>query len=213
MYDRLPINVLIAGVGGQGNLLASRLLARAAMPKGFQATIGETKGASQRSGSVTSHIRFSEAPLGPLIPLKTAHIILGFEPLETLRASRKYSSDRTAVIVNPSPVVPLLVAQGMQQYPTLDSIFSELESINENVYIVEATELARQAGDSIALNVVMLGALCGLRLLPFEREHFVEAIVGRVSEKHRELNRRAFEAGYEQGNRQLAHGRKEGDSA
>ena len=97
MYDRLPINVLIAGVGGQGNLLASRLLARAAMPKGFQTTIGETKGASQRSGSVTSHIRFSMAPLGPLIPLKMAHIILGFEPLETLRSARKYSNENTTV--------------------------------------------------------------------------------------------------------------------
>lgn len=210
MYDRLPINVLIAGVGGQGNLLASRLLAGAAMPKGFQITIGETKGASQRSGSVASHIRFSEAPLGPLIPLRSAHIILGFEPLETLRASRKYSNERTTVLVNPSPVFPMLVAQGLQPYPGFDGMLSELESMNERVYIVEATELANQAGDPIVLNVVMLGALCGLRLLPFEREHFIEAIIGRVPEKHRELNRRAFEAGHERGCKQPAHGRKEG---
>jgi len=213
MYDRLPINVLIAGVGGQGNLLASRLLARVAMAKGFRVTIGETKGASQRSGSVTSHVRFSDASVGPLIPITMAHVILGFEPVEALRASRKYSRKNTTVIVNPSPVIPMLVAQGLQHYPVLDSIFAELVSINENVYIVKGTELAQQAGDAIALNVVMLGALCGLGLLPFEREYFIEAIVERVSGKHRELNMRAFEAGYEQGYKQPAHDHQEGESA
>jgi indolepyruvate ferredoxin oxidoreductase beta subunit len=213
MYDRLPINILIAGVGGQGNLLASRLLARAAMPKGFQATIGETKGASQRSGSVTSHIRFSTAPLGPLIPLKMAHIILGFEPLETLRSARKYSNENTTVIVNPAPVVPMLVAQGLQQYPLLDDIFSELRTLNQDVYVIDATELARDAGDTLALNVVMLGALSGLSLLPFERKDFVNAIIGRVPEKYRDLNERAFHAGYEQGVGRHGNGSKEGGHA
>ena len=209
MYDRLPINVLIAGVGGQGNLLASRLLANAAAPKGFQVTIGETKGASQRSGSVTSHIRFSEAPVGPLIPLKMAHIILGFEPLETLRVSRKNSNEETTILINPAPVVPMLVAQGLQAYPGIDEILAELKLMNQNVYIVEATASAREAGDTLALNVVMLGALSGLRLLPFGREDFMSATIGRVPEKYRELNERAFRAGYEQGHRQRRNGSKE----
>jgi len=209
MYDRLPINILIAGVGGQGNLLASRLLAGVAALKGYQAMIGETKGASQRSGSVASHIRFSESPIGPLIPHGLAHIILGFEPLETLRASRKYSGTQTTVVINPSPVMPMLVAQGLQPYPQQEEMLAELKRSNKSIYIVEATELAREAGDPIVLNVVMLGGLCGLNLLPFEREQFVDAIVGKVSEKYRELNQRAFDAGYEQGCRQLTVSRKE----
>jgi indolepyruvate ferredoxin oxidoreductase beta subunit len=213
MYNALPINVLIAGVGGQGNLLASRLLAAAANPKGFQVTIGETKGASQRSGSVTSHIRFSQTPLGPLIPREMAHIILGFEPLETLRASRKYSSERTTVLVNPAPVAPMLVAQGLQPYPHIDGILSDLKSMNESVYVVEATELAKQAGDPIVLNVVMLGALCGLNLLPFEREHFVGAVIGSVPEKYRALNERAFNAGCKRGCELVENSREEAGHA
>lgn len=213
MYDRLPINILIAGVGGQGNLLASRLLAGVAASKGYQAMIGETKGASQRSGSVASHIRFSESPVGPLIPHGMAHIILGFEPLETLRASRKYSGAETTVVVNPSPVFPMLVAQGLQPYPKQAEMLAELQCSNKRVYVITATEAAREAGDPIALNVVMLGALCGLCLLPFEREQFVDAIVGRVPEKYRELNRKAFETGYERGCMQLARRRKEDENA
>jgi indolepyruvate ferredoxin oxidoreductase beta subunit len=213
MYDILPVNILIAGVGGQGNLLASRLLANTALLEGHQIVIGETKGASQRSGSVTSHIRLSDTPLGPLIPKGMAHIILGFEPLETLRASRKYSSSKTTVLLDPSPVVPLMVAQGLQQYPSLDEILSELGSLNERVYVVEATELARTAGDAIVLNVVMLGALCGLRLLPFTREHFVKTLVGNVPAKYQELNRRAFEAGCEEARKKTATGEMGGNHA
>ena len=213
MYDRLPINILIAGVGGQGNLLASRLLANAARQKDYRITIGETKGASQRSGSVTSHIRLSDAPLGPLIPRGSTHIILGFEPLETLRASRKYSNRNTTVLVDPAPIVPMMVAQGLQKYPSLDEILTELDSLNETVYVVEATELARKAGDPIVLNVAMLGALCGLHLLPFAKEEFAAAIVGNVPAKHRELNQRAFEAGYDKGKGKTAIRGEEGEHA
>ncbi len=213
MYDHPPINILIAGVGGQGNLLASRLLVGAATPEGCQTTIGETKGASQRSGSVASHIRFSESPVGALIPHKMAHIIVGFEPLETLRASRRYSGKQTTVLINPAPVFPMLVAQGLQRYPPIEEILSELKCLNSGVFVIEATELARQAGNPIALNVVMLGALCGLHLLPAGRERFVEAIVERVPEKYRHINQRAFEAGYQEGCRQSAACRKEGSRA
>jgi len=209
MYDRIPINILIAGVGGQGNLLASRLLADVALEKDYQVAIGETKGASQRSGSVTSHVRFSSSPQGPLIPRGSAHIIVGFEPLETLRASRKYSSPKTTVLVDSAPIVPMMVAQGLQHYPPLDEIVSELDSLNKHVYVVEATELARTAGNPIVMNVVMLGALCGLRLLPFAREQFADSIDRNVPTKHRKLNRRAFEGGYEQGRMHRATGREE----
>lgn len=202
MNELSPINILIAGVGGQGNLLASRLLAAAAASKGFQITIGETKGASQRSGSVSSHVRLSDSPLGSLIPLKMADIILGFEPLETLRFSRKYSHWNTAAIVNSAPVAPMLVAQGLQEYPQMDDILSELEELNERVSLVNATELARGLGAPIVMNVVMLGALCALDLLPFGRDEFADAIVGRAPEQHRELNRKAFEAGYKEGLKQ-----------
>ncbi len=198
MSERAPINILIAGVGGQGNLLASRLLATAAAAKGFKITIGETKGASQRSGSVSSHVRLSDSPLGPLIPLKAAHVILGFEPLETLRFSRRYSNENTVALINDAPVVPMLVAQGLQAYPPMEEILDELRALNEKVCLVKATELARNLGAPIVMNVVMLGALCALDLLPFGREELVDAITERAPAKRLELNLRAFDAGYEQ---------------
>ncbi len=198
MSERAPINILIAGVGGQGNLLASRLLAAAAAAKGFRVTIGETKGASQRSGSVSSHVRLSDSSLGPLIPLKAAHIILGFEPLETLRFSRRYSNEKTVVLVNDAPVVPMLVAQGLQAYPPMDEILDELRTLNEKVCLIKATELAREMGAPIVMNVIMLGSMCALDLLPFGREELIAIITARVPEKRLELNLRAFDAGYKQ---------------
>ena len=198
MGERAPINILIAGVGGQGNLLASRLLAAAAAAKGFKITIGETKGASQRSGSVSSHVRLSDSPLGPLIPRKAAHIILGFEPLETLRFSRRYSNAKTVALINDAPVVPMLVAQGLQAYPPADEILAELRTLNEKVCLVKATELAREMGAPIVMNVIMLGAVCALDLLPFGRDELIEAITERVPEKRLELNLAAFDAGYKQ---------------
>ena len=204
MNERSRINILIAGVGGQGNLLASRLLAVAAASMGYQITIGETKGASQRSGSVCSHVRLSDSPVGPLIPQKGAHIILGFEPVEAVRLSRKYSGENTVALVNTAPVVPMLVAQGLQEYPPMSQVVAELESLNEQVHMIDGTELAGRAGDPIVLNVVMLGALCGLERLPFGREEFVEALVEKVPEKHRVLNQKAFEAGYDEGLRLCA---------
>jgi indolepyruvate ferredoxin oxidoreductase beta subunit len=200
-------------VGGQGNLLASRLLASAAASKGFRITIGETKGASQRSGSVSSHVRLSDSSMGPLIPLKSAHIILGFEPLETLRFSRRYSNARTTVLINDAPVVPMLVAQGMQEYPKMESILSELRTLNDRVVLVKATELAREMGAPIVMNVVMLGAVCALDLLPFGKNEFVDAITAKVPEKRRELNLKAFEIGYEEGLKQSEILLKEGGHA
>jgi indolepyruvate ferredoxin oxidoreductase beta subunit len=203
MNDKSNINVLIAGVGGQGNLLASRLLSDAAAAKGYRITIGETKGASQRSGSVSSHVRLSgpDSALGPLIPKGGAHVMLGFEPIEAVRMSRKYSGENTVAIVNRAPVVPMLVAQGLQEYPPMDRIVAELESLNDRLYMIDGTGLARRAGDSITLNVVMLGALCGLDILPFGQAEFVDAITARVPEKHRGLNLDAFGAGHEEGMR------------
>jgi indolepyruvate ferredoxin oxidoreductase beta subunit len=213
MSERNPINILIAGVGGQGNLLASRLLAGAASSKGFCITIGETKGASQRSGSVSSHVRLSDVSLGPLIPQKSAHIILGFEPMETLRFSRKYSNTKTIVLVNDAPVVPMLVAQGMQEYPKMDAIISELQSLNESVIVVNATNLANDMGAPVVMNVIMLGALCALEVLPFGKGEFIDAITARVPERHRGLNLMAFEAGYEEGLKQAGICLKEGEHA
>ncbi len=129
-----------------------------------------------------------------------------------MRASRKYSNKKTTVLVNPAPVIPMLVAQGFQEYPQIEAILSELESLNDKVHLLEATKLATEAGDAMAMNVVMLGALCGLHLLPFTREHFLDAIVGKVPGKYRELNlnQRAFEEGYERGRSQTVAGCREG---
>ena len=113
-----PLNIIICGVGGQGNILASELLAAALVEKGFNTTVGETYGVSQRGGSVMSHVRVSSLhQYGVLIPRGEADIIIGFEPIETLRVAREYGNKSTRIIFDTRPNYPLGVLVGEALYP------------------------------------------------------------------------------------------------
>ncbi|UCD83329.1 MAG: indolepyruvate oxidoreductase subunit beta [Deltaproteobacteria bacterium] len=190
------INLIITGVGGQGNILASQVIADVASDEGYYVIVGETYGLSQRGGSVMSHVRLSrDFECGPLIPSGMADIIIGFEPLETLRVAVQYCNKGTSVILNPRPNYPIGVLAGDFRYPALDRILETLQKIVGSVSVVEATELANEVGSSLVQNIVMVGCLAGSGLLPFSLKSFEKALKATFSGERLQLNRKAFNLG------------------
>lgn len=161
------LNLIITGVGGQGNVLASQIVGQAAVNKGWRVTIGETFGLSQRGGAVMSHIRLSErGHYGPLIPPHMADVIIGLEPLETLRTVSEYANETTIFIANSRPIRPLNVIAGDVAYPDPGWIRGVLEKAGRRLYWLNATDMALGLGGPIMLNMIMLGALCALDRFP-----------------------------------------------
>ena len=195
------INVIITGVGGQGNILASHILASAAIADGFHVTIGETYGQSQRGGAVMSHVRLSrERRFGPLIPEGRAHVIVGLEPMETLRVAALYANPQTKVIINPRPNYPLMVLYGAQEYPEVSDLLGRIGEMTETLKVVESTELAAEAGEAMASNVVMMGALAGSGWVPIPVDAFTGALEDVIPAKILPVNRQAFKLGMEKVN-------------
>ena len=190
------MNLIIAGVGGQGNVLASQILGRAAIQKGLKVTVGETFGLSQRGGPVMSHIRLSkEKNYGPIIPPNLAHIIVGLEPLETIRILGGFANEQTTFIVNARPIYPLNAIAGDVQYPDKDWMKSLLEESGKRLFWLEATNMAMDLGGPIMLNMIMVGALCGLSdFLP--KADDVKAVLGDIfPESKLESNYKALDIG------------------
>ena len=172
-----PLNLIITGVGGQGNVIASQILGRAALSKGWKVTVGETFGLSQRGGPVSSHVRLSRNKnYGPLIPSNQAHIILGLEPLETLRIVPEYGNWDTVFVTNSRPIHPLNVIAGDVDYPELNWIRAMLAQAGAKLYWLDATELAVELGGPIMLNMIMLGALCEVEGFPLTGEDIGESL-------------------------------------
>ncbi|KPV63473.1 MAG: Indolepyruvate oxidoreductase subunit IorB [Candidatus Bathyarchaeota archaeon BA1] len=191
MYE-LPINIIIAGVGGQGNVFSSQIIAWTAIRRGYHATIGETFGASQRGGPVMSHVRIGEEKLGPLIPHRKAHILLGFEPIETLRVGAQYLNPESSIIMNNRPIYPAEVLSGVLKYPDVTTVVDVVKKICKRLWPINATDLAVEAGSPMVMNVVMLGALAGAQLTPLEPENYKSTIVERIR-RLGDVNLRAFE--------------------
>ncbi len=143
MGEKEPLNIIITGVGGQGNVLLSQLVGKVLVRAGFHATIGETYGASQRGGAVMSHLRVSrKMQYGPLIGEGQADVIVGLEPLETLRVIAQYGNPGVAVITNSRPVFPLAVSSGGAKYPTVEEIAETIKELSSRSWVVDATEIA-----------------------------------------------------------------------
>lgn len=158
----MKLNILIAGVGGQGNLFASALLARSAIQRGFQVLATETIGAAQRGGSVVSHLRIADHALySSLIPEGGADYLVGFEPVELLRHIRKLKPDGL-YILNTHPVLTIGCTMGVDRYPTLEEITGSLEKMNLRGYVIQATQAADEISSPMLMNMVMLGALCAV---------------------------------------------------
>lgn len=190
------VTIAIAGVGGQGTLLASQIIGYAAVKAGFSVRISETFGMSQRGGPVVSHIRIAKEVYSPLIPMMTANIVVGFEPLEALRASLRFLEHGGSVIINTRIIYPVEVNRGDSRYPPLKRILEVLQSIAGELITIDATELAIKAGNPITTNIVMLGALAALEKLPIKAEDLRETVRERVP-RDVEVNLRAFDLGFQ----------------
>lgn len=195
-----PTNIIVSGVGGQGNILASDIISKAFCAEGCYVSVGETYGATQRGGSVVSHIRLSVRRLyGPLIPLGQGHIMIGFEPLEVFRILRDYGHEDVRVVMNDRPFYPLDALRKKSRYPDPTDLLSWVRRLASDVKIIKGTELAKQAGHPQAQNVVMVGAFAGLGWVPLEKGQYLKPVEQNFAGPKLEVNRKAFELGYQAG--------------
>ena len=189
--DRLK--VLAVGVGGQGILLFSKVLGEACLQEGLPVAMSEVHGMAQRGGVVETNIVIGWR--SPLISEGEADVLVGLEPVETLRALPRCHQE-TVILSNTNPVIPQIVKDGLASYPELETPLAELQKHFAKVYLFPAEELAKEAGTSRALNMVVLGALAGTNILPFPKEAWLKALEKSVKAKFLEANLKAFEAGY-----------------
>ncbi|OPY87365.1 MAG: NADH-dependent phenylglyoxylate dehydrogenase subunit gamma [Smithella sp. PtaU1.Bin162] len=191
-----PTNVIITGVGGQGNVLASRVLAGMLVNAGYYVTIGETFGMSQRGGSVMSHLRISEkSVMSPQIPWGRADIVVALEPVEALRVLTKYGNPDVAVLANSRVVYPVGVITGELDYPSIEEMQNALKRISAKSWSIDATGEAVKLGNPVLSNVIMVGALCATNLLPIDHKSFEEEIAKKMTPDKRRINLLAFDAG------------------
>jgi indolepyruvate ferredoxin oxidoreductase beta subunit len=191
-----PYNAIITGVGGQGNVMASRLLGNILVKKGYYVTIGETFGASQRGGSVMSHLRISQkSNWSPIIPSGKADLVVSLEPIESIRIMAKYGNDGVKIISNTRPIHPVQVIAGEQEYPSLDDIKTTISELTSDYTYIDATEEALKLGNPILGNIIMIGAVSGTGILPFDKDDFKEVISDFIPSDKVAINVQAFEIG------------------
>ncbi len=195
-FQNEAYNLIITGVGGQGNVLSSLLIGQALVRKRYFVTIGETYGMAQRGGPVMSHIRISSKKQpSPLIRKGTADTVISLEPVEALRVLVTYGNPKVIVLVNSRPVYPVDVTAGDAIYPDFKEIKQALKSLSLKIYFLDATEKAIQLGSPILTNIIMIGALLELKVLPLEEKEFVETLTRRFSNEKLKLNIKALEEG------------------
>jgi len=187
--------LVISGVGGQGTLLASRLLAMASISAGLNVKIGETYGMAQRGGPVMGHIQIGGMAHNPQIRKGEADVLVGFEPAEATRRGVTFLKDGGLALVNTRVTAPVEVISGMVPYPDLAELMGLLGKVAGRVVAFDATSLAEEAGDPIATNVVMLGALTESGLLPFGEDTVLSTLRDSLRPRFLELNMRAFDLG------------------
>ncbi|MBN1381481.1 MAG: indolepyruvate oxidoreductase subunit beta [Deltaproteobacteria bacterium] len=191
-----PYSIIITGVGGQGNVMASRVLANMLVRRGYQITIGETFGASQRGGSVMSHIRISQnATWSPQIPKGKADVVVTLEPIEAIRVLMTYGNPDVQVLTNTRPIYPVGVISGELAYPSIEEIQESVKDLSAHAWFVDATEEAIKMGNPILGNIIMIGAVAGIGALPVDRADFEEVIKENLPAGTLEVNLQAFDVG------------------
>lgn len=188
----MTTNVMIVGVGGQGSLLASKLLGHLLLTEGYDVKVSEVHGMSQRGGSVVTYVRFGEKVYSPIIDKGEADFIVSFEKLEAARYM-EFLKDSGRIVVNTQEIDPMPVITGSAKYP--ENLIEKMESMGLQVDALDCLSLAEQAGSSKAVNIVLMGRLS--RYFDIPAEKWEKAIEECVPEKFRELNLRAFALGRE----------------
>ena len=183
-------NIMIVGVGGQGTLLASKLLGRLLLGKGFDVKVSEVHGMSQRGGSVVTYVRWGEKVYSPIIDKGQADVILSFELLEAARWT-EYLKPGGRIITNTQQVNPMPVITGAAAYP--QGLVEKMRSAGLEVDAIDALSLAEEAGSSKAVNIVLMGRLS--KWFDFTEDEWKAAIEQSVPPKFLELNQKAFQLG------------------
>lgn len=184
-------SVIIVGVGGQGTLLASRILGSVMMSEGYDVKVSEVHGMSQRGGSVVTYVRYGEKVYSPIIEDGEADVVLAFEQLEAARYL-PYLKDGGDVIVNTQCMDPMPVITGAEKYP--ENVLGKISEMGIKVTAVDAAKIAEEAGSVKAVNVVLIGAMASK--LSFSKEVWLKAVEENVPAKFLELNKKAFEVAY-----------------
>ena len=183
-------NVMIVGVGGQGSLLASKLLGRLLLTRGYDIKVSEVHGMSQRGGSVVTYVRFGDRVYSPIIDRGEADFIVSFELLEAARYT-EYLAPDGVVVTNTQRINPMPVITGAAEYPV--DLVGKMTTAGINVCAIDALSLAERAGSPKCANIVLMGRLS--RFFNFTEEEWLRAIRESVPEKFLELNERAFRLG------------------
>jgi len=191
-------NLLNVGVGGQGVIRAAQILSYAALLDNYKIRTAETHGMAQRGGSVASYLRFGTEVEGPLIPRGKTDTILAFEASEAVRIFN-YAGPDTFFLINENIIVPPMIHQMGMDYPNLTEIRDFLKNVSPNIFFIDGEKIATDLGNSRTMNVVMLGALIGLQVLPLIKETLEKAILSYLPTKLHDINKKAFKVGIEKG--------------
>ena len=184
-------NVMIVGVGGQGSLLASKLLGALLTREGFDVKVSEVHGMSQRGGSVVTYVRYGDKVYSPVIAAGEADYIVSFEKIEAARYAKNLKAGGR-IIVNSQMIDPMPVITGAAQYPV--GVLEELKAKGVFVDEIDALALAQQAGNAKSVNIVLMGRLA--RYFDIDRDKWTEAINATVKPQFADVNLRAFELGF-----------------
>lgn len=185
-------NIMIVGVGGQGSLLASKLLGRLLMNEGYDAKVSEVHGMSQRGGSVVTYVRYGDKVYSPVVDKGQADVIVAFEILEAARWM-EYLAPDGRIVANTQQINPMPVITGAMRYP--DNTAEKIKQTGAEIDAIDALSLATAAGSAKAVNIVMMGRLS--KYFPFSNEAWQKALQDTVPERFLELNRKAFTLGAE----------------
>lgn len=188
----MSYNILICGVGGQGVMLVARILADAALNSKLEVKVAENQGHAKRGGSVSAHVRIGNS-YSVMIPTRHADVIVGLEPVEALRNVSALKPEGT-IILNNELVLPVVATHKTEDYPSLEQVTDKFN--NENLVMVDATDIAKMAGNPLTKNSVMLGALCYMKNLPINKAKIEKSIVDMVPKGTQETNIKAFRLGY-----------------
>jgi indolepyruvate ferredoxin oxidoreductase beta subunit len=184
-------SVMIVGVGGQGSLLASKLLGRLLVDEGYDVKVSEVHGMSQRGGSVVTYVRFGEKVYSPIVTDGEADLIISFEKLEAARYAG-FLKKGGKIVVNVQQIDPMPVIIGAAEYPV--DVLDELTAKGVDVDALDALSLAQQAGSAKAVNIVLMGKAAKQFDIPYDR--WIAAIENTVAPKFVEMNKKAFDFGY-----------------
>jgi len=190
------VNIAISGVGGQGVLTLAELLAKAALHEGLNVRVGEIHGMAQRGGHVVCTVRIGDDAKGPIIDAGAADLLVGFEPVETLREIHLVKKGGY-VLMSSHVQYPVAVSMGKAEYPDHKEIITSIKKFTDKIIEINAQEIAVEAGSSRALNMVMFGGIIGTNLVPISRESAMQVIREAFPKKFEKTNITAAEIGLE----------------